>query len=214
MSVDVDVFEALVATGFQRGEPLAVSAAAGVGIGIASATTSWAVSQSSPVVAAGLIGAIDEALRPQWVWWSNETARQLIDAGVRVSKCWDLSAVHRLIFGGWASEPSRVWAMLHDLSTAAIPAMGQLDLMSQGTTADEGGDPEDPVRPDVHLRPEWTSGGWASTPKRLASWAATAFVARELQRERLARTARASHAEMTARSESVDGEFGAQQLRD
>ena len=43
----------------------------------------------------------------------GETAVPLIRAGVRVATCWDISAVHRLLFGGWRSDPTRVWAQLY-----------------------------------------------------------------------------------------------------
>ena len=39
--------------------------------------------------------------------------------------------------------------------------MGQLGLLDDH--GDEGDDPEQPVRPDGHLRPEWVTGGWAAS---------------------------------------------------
>ena len=42
------------------------------------------------------------------------------------------------------------------------------------------------VRPDGHLRPEWTGGGWQRTPARLAAWAALAVAGADLQARRLA----------------------------
>ena len=58
------------------------------------------------------------------------------DGGLRVATCWDLAAVHRLLFGGWRADPDLVWAALHDLPVRDVPAMGQLDLLARsGTTA-------------------------------------------------------------------------------
>jgi DNA polymerase-1 len=57
-----------------------------------------------------------------------------------------------------------------------MTAHGQLDLL--GPAGDSDGDPENPVQPDGHLRPEWIAGGWSSKTERWARWAemaATAF---------------------------------------
>ena len=99
--------------------------------------------------------------------------------------------------------PDRIWAALHELPEAAIPALGQLDLLGavRMTTAAM---PRQPVRPDGYLRPEWTGGGWARTPARRAAWAALALEAR-----RRCSTARLAALEVggdpvaTARSESA-----------
>ena len=88
--------------------------------------------------------------------------------GVRVATAWDVAAVHRLLFGGWRAAPARTWAALRDLAPTTIPALGQLDLLG-GAAGGDDGDPEVPVRPDGHLRPEWAAGGWADHPDRLAA---------------------------------------------
>ena len=101
------------------------------------------------------IQAIESEIRPRWVVWSNSTALSLVRSGVRVATCWDVAAVHRLLFGGWRAEPARVWAALHDLPLDSIPALGQLDLLGGGSdSADGAGDPEHPVQGDGHLRPD------------------------------------------------------------
>jgi DNA polymerase-1 len=58
----------------------------------------------------------EDVLRPRWVVWSNETAVHLVGAGVRVATAWDVSAMHRLVFGGWAADPAQVWALAHGLA--------------------------------------------------------------------------------------------------
>ena len=141
----------------------------------------WALATARPAAA---VARLEAEFRPRWVWWSQQTPLALARAGVRVATCWDLVAVHRLIFGGWRSDPARIWAALHDLDPDSMPGTGQLDLF--GGAGDEGTDPEDPVRPDGHLRPEWAGGGWARDPQRLARWAQTALRASELQQRRLA----------------------------
>ncbi|HEY8527080.1 MAG TPA: DNA polymerase [Acidimicrobiales bacterium] len=151
------------------------------------------------------LAAVERELRPRWVWWSNETARALVDGGLRVAACWDLAAVHRLLAGGLRADPGRVWALVHGLPPDSVPADGPLDLFSQ---ADDGGDPEEPVRADGHLRPDWVAGGWAATPARRARWAALALGVAAAQRARLADLQRrgevpAARALATVRAESA-----------
>ena len=116
------------------------------------------------------VGRADEELRPRWVLWSGQTAARLAAAGVRLATCWDIAAVHRLLFGGWRADPGWAWARLRGLATDTMPADGPLDLFGM----DEG-DSGDPVAPDGHLRPEWVSGGWSDSPERIARWAALAL---------------------------------------
>lgn len=182
-----------------RGEVLAVALAPGVGLGLAAEDgRTWALPVAEPHA---VVADIERACRPRWLWWNGETPAALVDAGVRVGMCWDVAAVHRLLFGGWRAEPARVWARLHGLPTESLPGMGQMDLLAG--PGDEGTDLEDPVRPDGHLRPEWVSGGWAASPERAARWAATALAASRLQRERLKTLDVGGNAEATARSESA-----------
>ena len=189
----------LRAAGLERGGFLALALAEGLGLGLAlDPPNVFAVPSTDP---AAIVQALDEAFRPRWVWWSNATAAVLTAAGVRVATCWDLAAVHRLLFGGWRADPARIVAVLSDLPTSTIPAMGQLNLLDDG--GDDGSDFENPVRPDGHLRPEWVSGGWSADPTHLARWASTAMVMLDRQRRRLAASAHPVRHEATARSESA-----------
>lgn len=131
--------------------------------------------------------------------WSGETSTTLVRGGVRVATCWDIAAVHRLLFGGWRADPARVWAVLHDLPLEAMPKDEPPDLFSQAD--DEGDAAEDPVRADGHLRPAWAGGGWSATPERLARWAVLAAEVVALQLDRLA--ALGERASATARAESA-----------
>ncbi len=74
----------------------------------------------------------DAEIRPRWVLWSQDTARQLAGAGARVTTCWDIAAVHRLLFGGWRADPEYTWARLHGVPEDQIPgvASGEPDLFS------------------------------------------------------------------------------------
>lgn len=150
--------------------------------------------------AAAVVRAVDEEVRPRWVWWSGETARALVAAGVRVATCWDVAAVARLVFGGWAAEPARVWAQVHDLDLGGLPSAGPLDLFSLDDEDDGTGD--GPVRSDGHLSAEWASGAWSATPDRLAAWAAAALTVAARQQVLLAGLDR-PQAPATARSESA-----------
>jgi len=197
--VDADPVAAIVVrTGGGSARPtVGVASDRSRGLGLATATATWAV----PAADAGrVLAELETTVGPRWVMWNNETAAALDRAGVRVARAWDAAAVHRLLFGGWQAEPARVWARLHGRPVSAIPALGQLGLLDDA--GDEGLDPEDPARPDGHLRPEWAAGGWAATPDRLARWAATALRAAQEQRDRLAELT-AHPALATAHSESA-----------
>jgi DNA polymerase-1 len=147
-----------------------------------------------------VLAATESAIGPRWVWWSNRTAHRMIGWGVRPSKCWDLSAVHRLIFGGWRSGPEQIWAGLHDLDVSTIPRRRPVDLFSQ---AMDRGDIDDPVGPDGHLRPEWVEGDWSERADHVASWAETAQQAQQLQAQHIARLDQRRQMRATALSESA-----------
>ncbi len=193
-----DLVAAVTEAGVSRGDLLALTLGSARTLGLATSTTSIAAEFDDVAEA---IRLIDERIRPRWLWWSNDTARALDASGVRVSTCMDLAAVHRLVFGGWRVDPQRIWAKLHDLPTGTIPVMGQLDLL--GGTGDEGTDFEDPIRPDGHIRPEWASGGWATTAERMARWASLALEAAALQNTRLGAIRVGGDARATSRSESA-----------
>lgn len=187
----------LVEAGVRRRDLLALALRAGVGLGLTHGVQRWAIAVDDPV---SVVAAIERELEPRWVWWSNGTAVPLIAGGLRVGRCWDLAAVHRLLHGGWKADPARVFAALHGLRSDTIPAMGQLDLL--GSHGDDGTDFDDPVRPDGHLRPEWVAGGWATDADHLARWASTALLTAAMQRDRLQaigeRAVSTAHAESAA----------------
>jgi DNA polymerase I len=190
-----EVIAALRDAGVQRGSQVGLALADSVGLGLAVGDLTWSLAAGTSVVA-----RIDEELHPRWVMWSQETAAFLTVAGVRVGMCWDVAAVHRLLFGGWRVDSARSWAALQNVSMKSIPTVGQFDFLA--TQVDDGDD-ENPVRPDGHLRPEWVAGAWSRSPERLARWAATALTACGLQQERLAALSVGGNPLATARSESA-----------
>ena len=161
------------------------------------------VAVSTDAVAAGWVGDVgelgvaDEEVRPRWVTWSQEDAQRLVALGVRLSTCWDVAAVHRLLFGGWRADPGFAWAHLRGLPLDGVPAPGpaaaagmadlfdaareEESLPARKETADDTG----PVGGDGYLRLDWTRGGWAGSPERLLAWARLARQAAELQRAAL-----------------------------
>ena len=195
---DHELADRLIAAGVRRGSPLALVLAPGRSVALATEQETWIVASPSP---AAFLRLVETALRPRWVWWSNDVATWLTGSNVRLSTCWDLSSVHRLLFGGWRAEPAVVWAALHDIADVPLPSMGQLGLLD--AVGDEGVDPENPTRPDGHLRPEWASGAWAMTATRRRRWAALAMEAYALQQARIATLPHRNGAHSVARSESV-----------
>ena len=191
---------ALSAAGVGRGDPVAVAHAAGVGVALV-APTGLAVSTGDEE-AAEAVRRVEDELRPRWVWWSGDTAAALVASGTRVAACWDIAAVHRLVFGGWRADPGRVWATLQGLSLAGLPATrGQPDLFS--SLDDDGGSADEPVRPDGHLRPDWAGGGWSASPERLVRWAELAAEVARRQQARIAAMADHPRLAATARVESA-----------
>lgn len=172
----------------------------GVGVGLAVGEHTLALATPDPVAA---LHISFDLLRPRPVWWAcgDGGAAALVAAGVRPAVCWDLAAVHRLLCGGWRADPSSLWAWLHDLDLATIPALGQLDLL--GSVGGDEGDAEQPVRPDGHLRPEWVAGAWHESVEHLARWAFVALQASSLQIQRLATVDVAGDPMATARAEST-----------
>jgi DNA polymerase-1 len=200
-----DLVASLRQAGVARGDLVGLAVSPDRGFGLAVAGGGWWVRPGAEAVTA--IGRADLELRPRWVTWSGQTAAYLIGhpggkaGGLRLATCWDITAAHRLLFGGWRADPARAWARLRGLATDTVPADGPLDLF--GMSGPDDGDAGDPVAPDGHLRPEWVSGGWSDSPDRVARWAELARTVAELQQAALAGLADRPRAVATARSEST-----------
>jgi DNA polymerase I len=193
---DGDVATSLRQAGVNRGDLVGLVISPALGLGLATADRAWSVPAGPG--RADEVRRADEALRPRWVVWSGQTAARLVGHGVRPATCWDITAAHRLLFGGWRADPALAWARLHGLDTGTMPGDGPLDLFGM-----DDGDGSDPVAPDGHLRPEWVSGGWSDTPERMARWAALARTAGRLQQAALGRLEDRPTAVATARCEST-----------
>jgi len=177
---------------------VALALRAGIGVGFATADMRLGVEAADPIA---IVRRVEDELQPRWVVWSNDVASVLVDGGLRVARCWDIAAVHRLLCGGWRADAARVIAVLNDLPTSDIPEMGQLNLLD--ASGDDGSDFDNPVRPDGYLRPEWVGGGWADSSERMARWAATALATQRLQQKRLDALEAPARASAAARSESA-----------
>jgi DNA polymerase-1 len=190
---DADLVASLRQAGVNRGDLVALVVTPALGFGLAAADRSWTIPGD-----AAEVGRADEALRPRWATWSGQAAARLAADGVRLATCWDITAAHRLLFGGWRADPGLAWARLRGLDPAALPASGPLDLFGM----DEG-DGADPVAPDGHLRPAWVNGGWADRTDRIARWAGLALEIAGLQRQALAGLKERPMALPTAHAEST-----------
>jgi DNA polymerase-1 len=208
---DEDLVARLRRAGVARGDLVGLVVSADLALGLAPAGAGWAVPGGAGAGAAALAQA-DEELRPRWAVWSGETATRLVSCGVRLATCWDIAAGHRLLFGGFRADPGFAWARLRGLAAESVPAARPPDLpglfgvSEVPGAAGDGigvGPGDDPVAPDGYLRPEWTGGGWADSPGRLAAWAELARTVASGQQDRLAALADRPMAVPTARSESA-----------
>ena len=191
-------------------ELLAVAIDHEVGIGLATGAGTLALATDEPC---SIVARIEATWGPRWVWWDQSTAAVVV-AGVAtpVGRCWDVATVHRFLVGRFRAEIGEIWAELNGLDPQSMPTMGQLGLLDP--TGAEGGDREDPVRPDGHLRPEWLAGGWRASSERLASWASVALRAADQQQVLLDRLPDPRRARSTAHSESAAELLCAEMTRD
>ncbi|MDO5740317.1 MAG: DNA polymerase [Ornithinimicrobium sp.] len=130
----------------------------------------------APEVVAREVAQLDATGQVRFVTWSFESvAPWLLRAGVRVSRAWDLAEVHRILHGGWAAAPSRVWAGAAGLDPDDAPTAPSGDLFDfvGGPEPEAGGD--DPVLPDGHLRGDASSPAWLEHPEHLRAWARAAL---------------------------------------
>ncbi len=147
----------------------------------------WAVvpldgaTEPASVVDTPELKRLEEAHHPRWVWWDQASARDVVSAGIRPMRCWDLSAVHRLLRGGGRSDAGRTWASAHGLGHDGLPSGEEPTLFSP---ADEH-DPARPVRDDGHLSAEWVDGRWRTDDSTLRTWADLAAAVQERQREQI-----------------------------
>jgi DNA polymerase I len=187
--------ETLRRDGYVATEPLALVLDGATGCGLATADQTWFCATTDGHDIARAIARVEDELAPRWIWWSAaSTAKPLVAQGVRVSSCWDLAAVHRLLHGGSRDDPATVWAGSAGLDLADVPAppdpdprrSAQLDLLSADLSAADQSRPtaqEWPLRADGHLHP----GCFAeiASPAEAAELARLAAQVQQRQREQL-----------------------------
>jgi DNA polymerase I len=145
-------------TGIARGDLAGLAVAPGTGIAVATAAGTWSA-RADPAV----VRAADELHRPRWCVFSARTAGALLVSDVRLATCWDVAAVHRLLYGGWRADPALAWARLLGLPDPAAPAGdGTLDLFADDDPA---------ASPATPFSPALVAGAWAETLDGTARWA-------------------------------------------
>jgi DNA polymerase-1 len=118
------------------------------------------------------VARIEADHRPRWVWWSaREAAVGLVEAGVHLSRAWDVAEAHRLLHGGWEASPGLAWAAAHGLPPDEVPAPPGGDLFDLVAPAL----PPHDVLVDAagHLRGDHRV--WAGDPAHLPAWAGAAL---------------------------------------
>lgn len=153
-----------------------------------------------PAEVARAVADLDASGRVRFVTWSFDTvAPWLLAHGVRLTRLWDLAEVHRVLHGGWAAEPSRVWAVAAGLDPAEAPAPPSGDLFDfVAASADTSAGL---VRPDGHLRGDAVLPSRLEQSDLLREWGRAALACSSRQHD-LAR-ARGGRVLATAVSESA-----------
>src|SRR5579871_545248 len=100
-----DLSEVLAAAGVRPGDLVGLAVGADGELTVATGAAEWQPAADGWAGLAAEVSRADREVRPRWVLWSQETAQVLTGYGVRLATCWDVAAVHRLLFGGWRAEP-------------------------------------------------------------------------------------------------------------
>jgi DNA polymerase family A len=130
-----------------------------------------------PVVAGDLATVVrytaelEQREHPRWLVASAGAAlRPLVDAGIRVQRCWDVAEAHRLLHGGWHADLGRVWAAAQGLDASTLPKPAGEDLFDLlDPEPEDRVDPDAAVRSDGHLRPDVLDETWADCDWRFAA---------------------------------------------
>jgi DNA polymerase I len=130
----------LVAAGVGPGDPVALVVVPGTGVGVAATpdgSGQWGV-VGDP---AQVVAEVAARLRPRWTWWHARTAAgPLLSSDLRLTTCWDLAAVHRVLHGGHRDDPAVVWAACHDLpEPPRRPARREVTLLDFAADDDPAG---------------------------------------------------------------------------
>ena len=176
------VVDVLGAAGVGPGVLLAMVVVPRLGVGLAAGAERWLVAADP----AQVVTDVSAALAPRWVWWdAGSAARPLLGSGVRIRTCWDLAAVHRVLYGGRRDDPAAVWAGCHSLDDPAPPRR-EVTLLDFDVAQLEGSEFSGPVRPDGHLNPDWAERDWAERDWAERDWAERSRGTREWPDRQLA----------------------------
>jgi DNA polymerase-1 len=126
--------------------------------------------------AAELVADIGRRVSPRWVVWSAaSTLREVVAAGIDVTRTWDLAEAHRIIHGGWRATPGHVVAGCRGLPESDVPAPRAQLLSGFDGDLFDAADRDDAslYTHDGHLRPDALS--WVTDSARLRELAALAL---------------------------------------
>jgi DNA polymerase I len=125
-----DLAAALAQLGVRRGDLVGLSVTADGSCTVAAGGRQWDVPTAT-------LADAERQVRPRWTVWSQHTAQLLATRGIRLATCWDIAAVHRLLFGGFRADPVYAWACLHGQQPDAVPAVNaEPDLFSAASDPD------------------------------------------------------------------------------
>ena len=135
--------------------------------------------------------------RPRWVWWSARDDRpgargppavRAAGAGVLGPRRGAPPAGRRMGRrpGHRVGGPARARPGARRRPTASSTCSAGDPMHARGSDAIDEGSPDEPVRPDGHLRPDWAAGAWATALRRTARWAELTLDAVDAQTRRVA----------------------------
>jgi len=113
------------------------------------------------------------------VWWSAEAAAAaLVDAGVPITRAWDVAEAHRLLHGGWSATAGQCWAVAHGIPVEDVPAPPTGDLFEFAADSPPTG-ADTLVDTAGHLRGDHEE--WLRDPDHLRAWAEATLETAHLQ---------------------------------
>lgn len=196
-------------TGMPRGAPAGLAIGADGTVAVAAGGGEWTGSGPHELADA------DSDVRPRWVTWSGATAAACLRAGVRLTTCWDIAAVHRLMHGGWRADRALVLARLNGAPDPP-PVNDVPDLFDD---VDEAADPARDARSAVDVAARQRAAIGTGVPLQVAfSESAAELLCAELSHDGLPLNLDQAEQLLTAiigpRPRTASDEIRQRQLRD